>query len=831
MQTIGLRRLGAEAKRSSGFAALTLFAWLIVPSVILADADSTLAQPTEISFPRQVKPILARRCFACHGPNTQESGLRLDSRDAALKELDSGAHAVVPGKADESELIARVTNDDEAMRMPPEGKPLTPAEIETLRAWIAAGAPWQKHWAFIPPKEQPPPAVKNVQWGANEIDRFILARLEAEKLQPAPTADRRTLARRAYFDLTGLPPTEAELRDFLDDKSPDAWPKLIDRLLASPHYGEQWARHWLDVVRFAETNSFERDGPKPNAWKYRDYVVRSFNDDKPYDQFVREQLAGDELDDVTVETMTATGYYRLGTWDDEPADPLQARYDDWDDIVSTTSQAFLGLTVGCARCHDHKIDPIPQRDYYGMLAFFADVTPFADVNERDYARYSQWDASSPEQRAKRQELRKNEDDIRAELTAMEEIGIARMQTADQDVSRTPDRQRLLSDKLQQYLNINEWELYQATKKRYEQARDQRQRMPKPDSVLALAVCNAHPEPTHVLQRGNPHAPGDEVQPHFPELFGAATPTIPATSADARSAGRRRVLAEWIASPVNLLTARVIVNRVWQHHFGHGIVRSANNFGELGDAPTHPELLDWLALWLIKHDWKLKPLHRLIMTSSAYRMASTADGPTAQEALARDPTNDLLWRFDMRRLTAEEIRDAVLVASGRFNPKVYGRSMYPPLSKEVLATQSRPGDGWGESSPKEQSRRSLYIYVKRSLLTPQLTAFDFPDVDSSCEARFVTTQPGQALTMLNGAFANEQAGYLADRVIAEAGTNPKTQVSRAIEIALNRRPTDQEIDEGLALMKKLGEEHGQSPRDVLRLWCLAVLNLNEFVYLD
>jgi hypothetical protein len=291
------------------------------------------------------------------------------------------------------------------------------------------------------------------------------------------------------------------------------------------------------------------------------------------------------------------------------------------------------------------------------------------------------------------------------------------------------------------------------------------------------------------------------------------------------------LAEAILDDARPLAARVIVNRVWQHHFGRGIVRSANNFGELGDAPTHPELLDWLALWLIKHDWKLKPLHRLIMTSSAYRMASSADGPTAQEALARDPTNDLLWRFDMRRLTAEEIRDAMLVASGRFNPKLYGRSMYPPLSKEVLATQSRPGDGWGESSPEEQSRRSLYIYVKRSLLTPQLTAFDFPDVDSSCEARFVTTQPGQALTMLNGAFANEQAGYLADRVLADAGSNPKTQVSRAIEIALNRGPTDREIDEGLALVKKLSEEHGQSPRELLRLWCLAVLNLNEFMYLD
>jgi mono/diheme cytochrome c family protein len=796
-------------------------------AVVCSIASAAPAAERRVDFAREVKPLLARRCFACHGPNTSEGGLRLDSREAALAELDSGAHAIVPGDVSQSELVSRVSQTDESLRMPPEGKSLTPREIATLTEWIAEGAEFRKHWAFIPPAAQSPPDVKRKAWVANPIDAFILARLEEAELSPAEPADKRTLARRAYFGVTGLPPTEEQLEEFLSDDSPDAWERLVDRLLASPHYGEHWARHWLDVVRFAETNSFERDGAKPNAWKYRDYVIRSLNDDKPYDQFVREQLAGDELLPLTEEGMTATGYYRLGLWDDEPADPLQARYDDFDDLVSTTSQAFLGLTVGCARCHDHKIDPIPQKDYYGLLAFFADVTPYADIYERDPARYSLWDTSPPDQRDRRLALRKQQDDIRAELKAIEEVGIQRMMPGDQDISRTPDRAQLLTDKLQQFLNISEWELYQATKKRLEAAREEEGKLPKPDSVLALARCDAHPEPTHVLVRGTPHVPGDVIKPHFPELFGEPAPAIPEAAENARSAGRRRVLAEWVASPKNMLTARVIVNRVWQHHFGRGIVRSANNFGELGDVPTHPELLDWLALWLIDHEWKLKPLHRLIMTSSAYRMSSAAN----ERAQAVDPTNDLFWRFDMRRLSGEELRDAALVVTGELNSKLYGPSIYPKLSAEVLATQSRPGDGWGESSPKNQRRRSVYIFVKRSLLTPLLTAFDFPDVDGSCEARFVTTQPAQALAMLNGTFAHQRAAALAERVLAEVPDNPRRQVARAIERVLGRQAERAEVAEGLAFLQRLTQEHGVQPKDALRYWCLTVLNLNEFLYVD
>jgi hypothetical protein len=783
-----------------------------------------LAATGPVDFIRQVKPILARRCFPCHGPETSESGLRLDGRESATAPLDSGLRAVVPGDAAASELIARVSADDPAERMPPEGNPLSPHEVDVLRQWIAAGAEWREHWAFQPIAPQQPPAVKDRRWPLNPIDAFVLAKLEAAGLAPAAPADRRTLIRRAYYNLTGLPPTLTEVEAFERDESPDAWERLVDRLLESPRYGEHWARHWLDVVRYAETNSFERDGAKPNAWKYRDYVIRSFNEDKPYDQFVKEQLAGDEIAPDDRQSVIATGYYRLGLWDDEPADPEQARADEIDDWVSTTGQAFLGLTVGCARCHDHKIDPIPQVDYYGLAAFFADVTPYGDRG--DATTNNQWLFGSPEEIGRLRELSEREAEIEREKVSMEEAGIKRMSAADQRRSETPERQALLDEKLQKYLNPSEWELYQQTVARQKQIRAEREALPPPDAALGLAKCDPCPPETHLFERGNPHVPGEVVAPHFPALFKTQPPAIAAPSLGSRSAGRRRVLADWIASPDNMLTARVIVNRVWQHHFGRGIVRSANNFGELGDPPTHPELLDWLARWFVEHGWRLKPLHRLIMTSRTYQMSCEAN----RAALSADPTNDLLWRFDMRRLSAEEIRDSTLQVAGALTERLYGASVYPKMSAEVLATQSVPGLGWGESSPEDQNRRSVYIHVKRSLLPPLLTAFDLPDVDSSCEARFVTTQPQQALAMLNGEFARDQALRLAARIESQGARSDRERVAAAYRLTLGREAHAEEIDEGAALMQRLREKCEKSPQEALVQLCLVPLNLNEFLYL-
>ncbi|MEX0939621.1 MAG: PSD1 and planctomycete cytochrome C domain-containing protein [Pirellulales bacterium] len=782
--------------------------------------DRSSATPMKIDFARQIKPILVKNCYPCHGPDTSEAGLKFHQQESVYSELISGEQAVIPGDLERSAIIQRIDTDDELMRMPPEGKPLAPEEIELVKQWIAAGAPWERHWSFTPPQRRELPQVDRQDWVRTPIDAFVLHKLEAAGLTPAPPADKVTLLRRAYYDLTGLPPSPAETQAFLDDTSPNAFETLIDRLLDSQAYGERWARHWLDVVRYADTNSFERDGVKPNAWRYRDYVIRALNADKPYDQFIREQLAGDELADATPETIIATGYYRLGLWDDEPADRLLARYDQLDDIVATTSKAFLGLTVDCARCHDHKIDPIPQTDYYSMVAFFQGLGSSGDP------RFSQTDITPDDLQDEYTRLEGEEKRIAEAMTELEQQAIAKMSGEDQRRSEGRRRRRLLEEKLHDFLTADQSQTYGQMEDELAALREQKQSLPEREQALSVNNCDPNPPVTHLLQRGNPRLEGDEVAPSFPELFGAPPPEIvpPATG---RSSGRRLALANWVASPDNMLTSRVMVNRVWQHHFGRGIVDSPNNFGQIGTPPTHPELLDWLALHFVDSGWRLKPLHKLIMMSSAYQMSSQP----SDEALARDADNALFSRFNMRRLTAEEIRDSIHMVTGRLNRAMYGPGIFPDISDEVKAGQSRPGDGWGRSSPEEQARRSVYIHVKRSLITPILASFDFPETDSSCEARFATTQPTQALGMLNGSFVNKQAAQFADRLRSEAGEELRDQVTLALRLTLCRAPDEASIDRGIELIDSLRREHELPEEKALDYYCLVVLNLNEFVYLD
>ena len=602
--------------------------------------------------------------------------------------------------------------------------------------------PRRSHWSFQPVRQTVPPAWAAQRQGevpGHVIDTFIAERLRQKGLPVPKAATRTTLIRRVTYDLTGLPPTPEAVEAFVNDPSAQAWENLVDRLLESPHYGEKWGRHWLDLVRFAETNSYETDEVKPHAWRYRDYVIRAFNSDKPYDQFIREQLAGDELPDSGADGLIATGFYRLGIWDNDPADKDLALYDQLDDLVATTGQVFLGLTVDCARCHDHKIDPISQRDYYSLLAFFRNIHPYRNGGGTD-------------------------------------------------------------------------------------------EVPLPGDKQAKALAVTEPGPvapvTHLLRRGNPGSLGEEVQPGFPGVLGASVPTV-IPPASGRSSGRRRALADWIASPDNPLTARVIVNRVFQHHFGRGLVRTPSDFGVQGSLPTHPELLDWLAGYFIQEGWSLKRLHRLILTSQSYQASAT---PTA-EALKADPANDLFSRFDMRRLTAEEIRDSVLWVGGSGNPRMYGPGMYVALPKEVLASQSVPGKGWGDSPKVEQARRSIYIHVKRSLLSPVLLSFDLAETDRSTPVRFATTQPTQALGMLNGSFFNEQARVLADRIRAEVGSQPQAQVRRALHRVTTRPPSDLEISRGVALLQLLTSEEGLGATAALDAFCLLAFNLNEFLYLE
>ena len=963
---------------------------LVATALGIAMLAAPPAAAEEVDFSRDIQPLLAKRCFACHGPDTREAGLRLDLAEPSRAELDSGLRAIVPGDEAASEILARITSDDPDLQMPPEGARLSPEQIDSLRRWISAGAEYREHWAFRPLRRPEPPVVAG---GSSPIDAFVCAGLHRQDLPVPSAADKQTLLRRATYGVTGLPPTEQERRDFLADDSPDAWEQVVDRLLASPHYGEQWGRHWLDLVRYADTNSFERDDDKPHAWRYRDYVIRSFNADKPYDEFVIEQLAGDEAESPTTDQLIATGYYRLGIWDDEPADALQARYDWLDDIVSTTGQTFLGLTVGCARCHDHKIDPITQRDYYALLAFVHNVTPmggrtmatenierplFADALARQ--RYD--DAVA--------DLATRRRDAQLAVTAIEERFRTAWETTRQttvtggdlddlefrfyrdawtmlpefdglkpedtglvtgnlfDISVAPslrpdnfgyvftgflkvpaagdytfvldsdDGSRLTIDgravllydgihgqgsprsatihlpagrlpiRLDYFQGIHgkglsvSWSgaafasrrlsaipkkgkgqraetgldfaeairvdgeqiLGKEGKRAYDAKKQALEKLTKKkvpvDKALVVTEHGATVPDTFVFFRGNPHAeptPENRVEPAIPAVFQQPSAAI-LPAPDGRSSGRRTALAHWIASPTNPLTSRVIVNRVWQHHFGRGLVRSTSNFGLMGDPPTHPELLDWLASDLVAGGWRLKRLHKEILMSDAYRATSAA----VPQGLAKDPLNDALWRFDMRRLAAEELRDSIHVASGEFNPKMFGPGVYPAIPKGVMAGQSVPGKGWGSSPPEEQARRSIYAHLKRSLVTPILADFDVADTDTTCPVRFTTTQPTQALGMMNGEFLQRQAREFADRVRREvaavrqlpaptADDDTAALVRRAVEIALVRPATDDEVARGVALVDRLEDTDGVGPSRSFELYCLMVLNLNEFCYLD
>jgi mono/diheme cytochrome c family protein len=793
-------------------------------------------------FETRIRPLLIENCFKCHADKKQRGGLRVDSRAALLNGGDQGA-AFKPGKPDDSLLIKAVRHEDD-LKMPP-NKKLSKEQIADLVQWVRQGAPWpggdataaapvkrefhigereRAHWAFQQGKQPSIPAMRDRQWVKNPLDAFILAKLEAQGGAPNPSAGKRELIRRLYYDLIGLPPTPREVEQFVADSNPNAYENLIDRLLASPRYGEKWGRHWLDLVRFAETNSYERDGRKPNAWRYRDYVLRAFNDDKPYDRFLREQLAGDELADGGTDGLIATGYYRLGIWDDEPSDREQSRYDGLDDIVATTGQVFLGLTVDCARCHDHKIDPIPQKDYYRLLSFFHNINHYRNGGptdetpiETDVDGRRAYDNRVRARRQKREELQAALGTFETEFDKLYEQIHGRS-------IKPSERRRLLRDEGAKLLGK---ERYQ----RYTEQRRELQTLMQTKIAGEMALCvtesGSQAPDTFVLIRGNPHVRGDKVEPAFPVVLGGVKPVVPTPPPGAKTTGRRLALANWIAAPDNPLTARVMVNRIWQYHFGRGIVRSSSNFGMQGDKPTHPELLDWLAGEFVRCGWSMKAMHRLIVSSNAYRMSSRSN----DKMLSLDPINDLFWRFDMRRLTAEEIRDSILTLSGTLNLKMYGPGVYPAIPAEVMAGQSMPGKGWGKSPVEEQCRRSVYVHVKRSLLTPILESFDTAETDRSTPVRFVTTQPTQALALLNGEFVHKQAGLFAERLRREAGSDVGKQVRLALQLATTRRPAEREIRRGVELIAGLKAKDGVGSEEALKYFCLVVLNMNEFVYLD
>ncbi len=729
--------------------------------------------------------------------------------------------------------------------MPPGKSALSADRIAAVASWIRNGAEWSKRhldrserwWAFQRPEAQEPDTDK-----PNPIDGFIVSKLREHNLDPAPEAGPRMLIRRAYFDLHGLPPTPEAVDAFVADPSSKAYEELIDKLLASPRYGERWGRYWLDVVRYADTGGFETDIYFPNAWRYRDYVIRSFNNDKPYDRFVKEQIAGDEIwpDDIELrggyripeekiehlEARIGTGMYTIGPVYHEAAlDGRQLRYEWLTDAVDTTGEAFLGITLGCARCHDHKFDPLTQRDYHRMMAVFADSEPKEIPVVHQMSRFGFYSGYPRLLKVEEYKaaVKRIDAAARERLVKQIEAGFSANVLKAYRIprrERTPE-QRGQAAKIESALTeagLKENASGRAARIEYTpQERDDRERLLYDLGKAALAanyrIASAtvlgHAEvhyPVHMTSRGDYRAVGERVAAGFPAVFtgGREQAATNETATGPFVPQRRKALAEWLAAPDHPLTARVMVNRIWQGHFGRGLVAAANDFGRQSDPPTYLGLLDWLAVRFVKDDWSIKKLHRRIMLSEAYRRSSL---PVAAN-FEIDPQNKLLWRMNRRRLDAETLRDSILAASGKLNLKMGGRPVVPPLSEDEMQGIWSTAQWPVSLDPTEHNRRSVYLYVKRSFPYPMFTTFDAPDTSVSCARRNVTTVAPQALMLLNGGFMREQASALAGR--AEA---PR----RLWRLALGRDPSLRESERTADL----------TPQQL----ALLLLNLNEFLYID
>lgn len=746
-----------------------LAAWWMTTLIgaITARAEES---PT-VDFSRDVRPLLSQYCFSCHGPDeaARQAGLRLDRADAALAELESGAIAIVPGRVEASELIARITTADAGLRMPPasSGHTLSVEQIDKLRRWVAGGARFDDHWSFRPIAKPEPPTVQNTASVRNPIDAFILARLEREKIVPSPEADRATLVRRLSLDLLGLPPQPTDIAEFLADQSPDAYERLVDRLLASPHFGERWGRHWLDLAHYADSDGYLGDGFRSYAWLYRDWVIDAVNRDLPFDRFTIEQLAGDLLPEATLAEKTATGFLRNTMRNTEAGVDLEEyRLKEIVDRVSTVGIGWLGLSLGCAECHSHKFDPISHREFYQLFAFFNDAddvdvpAPRPGEQEKYEARLKSWSA----------------DDAKLSTTldaALTGNGKAiRLALAVEAKKRTADQSKLLetvkssaSDDLRSLCEAYE---KHASKK------------PTAPTTKAMAVAKRNKERvSYIHLRGDYRSRGEDVTPGTP----AVLPPLAAREAKAD----RLDLARWIVDPLNPLTPRVTVNHFWKHLFGRGLVATVDNFGSGGESPSHPELLDWLAREFIERRWSRKALIRLIVTSATYRQ--TSDG--RNELVSRDPLNVLLARQSRFRLEAESVRDAALTASGLLQRTIGGPGIRPP-QPDYVASISRNTD-WKVSTGPDLYRRGMYIVFRRATPYPMLLTFDAPDSTVACTRRERSNSPLQALTLLNDPVFFECAQSLGRSLAGASSGSFDARLEEAFQRCLGRGPRPAERD--------------------------------------
>jgi hypothetical protein len=751
-------------------------------------------------FEARVRPVLAEACFKCHGGAKTSSGLRVDSREALLKGGEHGP-ALRPGQPDQSLLMQAMRHSHDELRMPP-GKKLPAHVLDDFAAWIKAGAPWpaaalgqaafapQQHWAFLPVKTPTPP-VDPTGWAHHPVDRFIAAKLHALGLAPVGPAHRRELIRRATFDLIGLPPTPEEVEAFVNDPDPDAFAKVVDRLLASPHYGERWGRHWMDVVRYADTAGDNADYPIPEAHRYRDWIIDAFNADLPFDEFVRQQLAGDLLagqgpPEQYAGRVIATGFLALSRR------YATAPYEFWhlslEDTIDTTGQAFLGLTLRCARCHDHKFDPVTREDYYGLYAIFAS-TAFPYAGSEEFA---------------------SKNEPRRDFVPLDPSGAAAM---------TAYRHRL------QGLPAEIKQAEATEPKKLGALRDEHRLLHRlgspPGLPVAYAVHDGKPAEVHVHLQGDPARPGPVAPRRVLKFLEGEPVTFPPDGSG------RLELARWLTRPDNPLTARVFVNRVWQDHFGRGLVPTPNNFGLRGEPPSHPELLDHLAAEFVRHGWSIKWLHRHIMLSKAYQLAATP----SPALLEIDPGNVWLGRFLRRRLDAEAIRDALLAAAGTLDRSRPGPHPFPSIGTW----------GWTQHNPFKavypSNHRSVYLMTQRIQKHPFLALFDGPDPNASTGKRTEALLPLQALYLMNDPFVREQAEAFAARMLAHSA-NPERRAAWAHEIAWGRPATDSEIAKGVEYVRRYSEElrragapEGRVEVEAWTSYARVLLTANEFMFVD
>ena len=835
-------------------------AWVdqLSPSTVDASREATVtADVSTHQFETAIKPVLEQHCFSCHSIQNHQSGLVLESMASVLKGGSLGGPGVIPGNSASSPLIQRLRGE-KSPRMPLNGKPLSEEQVERIARWVdemeVTASPDKAvadkpGWPWTPLKNPLVPDVEQKSWVRNPIDAFVLAKMEEKGMEPAPPVSKRQLLRRLYFDLIGLPPTPDEMEAFLNDSSPKAYENQIEKLLADSRYGERWARHWMDVVRYGDSVGGGLDYPLPHMWRYRDYIIRAFNQDKPYDRFIKEQIAGDSFRFYGEEGKIATAFLNLQVQVEGSGDQ---RRDFLTDVVNTTGSVFLGVTLGCARCHDHKYDPIAHKDYYRIEAFYAPM-PKPQPQAVPFTQYELpnqdpelWERKSKEWDDRLKKRKEWADKLRSQVKEIVDPHRILMSPLDLKDWVVADLRRVpfsTSDLVPEEIS-KQFSLIGRQNARFANPNDPNRYKPMAYAPSEPLGSLGYAPTTFLLKGGDPDLKQEVVEPGF--VVAASGDPNP-VDLKGWTGSRRKKLASWLASPENPLSPRVMVNRIWQHHFVKGLVTTPSDFGKNGGGTIHPELIDWLASEFIENSWSIKDMHRLMLQSNLYRQSLV--NPHAKEYEVIDSVNRYLWRMPPIRLEAEVIRDSILAVSGEMNPTAGGPSFFPELEDDIM---KRARTWWEPDSLEERNRRSIYMLQQRVLVSPLITVFDGPNISESCDVREVTTVTPQVFALFNSKFAHEKSRAMAERIVREVGEDPARQVERVFQLSLQRQPTAAEKARGMEFLgygedlpatelslKQVafspsgadGQSAGAEKGRTLSDFCLAMFNLNEFIFLQ